>query len=52
MTVIVIAHRLATVRAADRIVVVEGGCVSLQETHSYIMQHHSTDKQMRRNKRK
>ena len=33
-TTIVIAHRLATVRAADRIVVMDGGCIVEEGTHA------------------
>jgi thiol reductant ABC exporter CydD subunit len=35
-TVLVIAHRLATVRRADRIAVVSGGCVVEQGTHDQL----------------
>ncbi|MAF27723.1 MAG: ABC transporter, partial [Croceicoccus sp.] len=36
-TTLVIAHRLATVRAADRIVVMEQGAIAEQGTHSQLV---------------
>jgi ATP-binding cassette subfamily B protein len=36
-TVIVIAHRLSTVERADRIVVMENGCIVEQGTHEHLM---------------
>jgi ATP-binding cassette, subfamily B, bacterial MsbA len=36
-TVIVIAHRLSTVRRADRIVVLEGGSIADSGTHEDLM---------------
>jgi len=35
-TTIVIAHRLATVRAADRIIVMDGGCIVEEGTHAQL----------------
>ncbi|MGY6550633.1 MAG: ABC transporter transmembrane domain-containing protein [Erythrobacter sp.] len=37
-TTLVIAHRLATVRAADRIIVMEDGCIVEQGTHDALSQ--------------
>jgi len=37
-TVVVIAHRLSTVRRADRIVVLENGCIADIGTHEQLMQ--------------
>ena len=37
-TVLVIAHRLSTVRRADRIVVLENGTISDMGTHDDLMQ--------------
>lgn len=37
-TVFIIAHRLATVRRADRILVLEGGCVVEEGTHEELLQ--------------
>jgi ATP-binding cassette subfamily B protein len=36
-TTIVIAHRLATVRSADRILVVDGGCITATGTHNELV---------------
>jgi subfamily B ATP-binding cassette protein MsbA len=36
-TVILIAHRLATVRNADKIIVMENGCVAENGTHEALM---------------
>ncbi|MFD4629164.1 ABC transporter ATP-binding protein [Streptomyces sp. NPDC058284] len=38
-TVLVIAHRLSTVITADRIIVMEAGCVRAIGTHSELMEH-------------
>ncbi|PIC23597.1 hypothetical protein B9Z55_017246 [Caenorhabditis nigoni] len=38
MTVLVIAHRLSTVRNADKIAVIENGAVSAQGTHEELME--------------
>ena len=38
-TVFVIAHRLSTVRRADRILVLEGGTLTQQGTHAELMEH-------------
>ncbi len=37
-TLVVIAHRLSTVRDADQIVVMNKGCIEAQGTHSELMQ--------------
>lgn len=39
-TVLVIAHRLRTIAGADRIVVLEDGCVVEQGTHQELLEHH------------
>jgi ATP-binding cassette subfamily B protein len=36
-TTLIIAHRLSTVRAADRIVVMDGGCVIAEGTHASLV---------------
>jgi subfamily B ATP-binding cassette protein MsbA len=36
-TTLIIAHRLSTVRAADRIIVLENGCVTEQGSHDALM---------------
>jgi len=36
-TSIVIAHRLSTIRGADKIIVIEGGCIAEQGTHAELM---------------
>ena len=36
-TTIVIAHRLSTIRRADKIVVMEGGCIIETGTHSELL---------------
>ncbi len=41
-TVLVIAHRLSTVRRADRILVVEGGRVTESGSHAELLQHGGT----------
>ncbi len=38
LTVIIIAHRLSTVRNADKICVVSGGCVAEQGTHTELVE--------------
>jgi ABC-type multidrug transport system fused ATPase/permease subunit len=37
-TVITIAHRLSTIRDADKIIVIENGCVAEQGTHEELME--------------
>ncbi len=39
VTKIIVAQRIASVRNADRIVVLEGGRIAGQGTHSYLMEH-------------
>ncbi len=41
-TVLVIAHRLSTVRRADRIVVLEAGCVTEEGTHEQLLERGGT----------
>jgi ABC-type multidrug transport system fused ATPase/permease subunit len=36
-TVVIVAHRLATVQSADRIAVIEDGRVSMSGTHAELM---------------
>ena len=38
MTVIVVGHKLSTVRNADRIIVMDDGCVVAQGSHERLMQ--------------
>jgi ABC-type multidrug transport system fused ATPase/permease subunit len=40
-TVVVIAHRLSTVRHADRIVVLDGGQIVETGTHDELVQHNA-----------
>jgi ABC-type multidrug transport system fused ATPase/permease subunit len=37
-TVVVIAHRLSTVQAADTVAVVEGGCIAEQGSHQQLLE--------------
>ena len=37
-TVLLIAHRLSSVKAADRIIVLEGGKVTMEGTHEELLQ--------------
>ena len=41
-TSLIIAHRLATVKEADRILVLQDGVVAEQGTHAELMEHDGT----------